>query len=805
MREVSVALPLPIRKSFLYRVPQELPLPVPGTRVRVPFGERVLTGVVVADATGGEGSGATLREVLEVLDEEAVCPPEMLETTAKVAHRFFAAQGEILKSALPARLPAIGSVRYRITEKGALAAARADPETRPLLEALADGRAARLGELPPEARPRRETVRALEERGWIRAVSRERRQTRRPVLAYLPSRIGAAERARMLGRSLRGQEALLWLEELGRPATAAEIRFATGAGPSILRALAQKGLVLTFEQVEKEEASFSPPAVDRPAEFVLTAEQSRALETIRSAIRERRYLPALLQGVTGSGKTEIYLRAIAAARDLGRGAVWLVPEIALTPVFARQLRRKFGERAAVLHSALSEGERARAWDRVRSGKAPIVIGPRSAAFAPVADPGLFVVDEEHDSSYKQRENPRYDARDVAAIRAKANGAALVMGSATPSMEAYHAARTGRMAALLLTARIESRPLPEVSIVDLRREKPTAEEKGVPLFSAALLERLRETFARGEQAILLQPRRGFAPFLLCRECGFDFRCSRCSVSRTVHDRGRRLVCHYCGEKVPRPVRCPECGGSLLEAIGAGTERVAERFAELFPDVPWTILDRDAARRRGVEAVVDDVLSGRARCLIGTQMVAKGHDFPNVTAVGVLSADSILNFPDFRAAEKTFQLLSQVAGRAGRGDVPGTVHVQTFHPSHPAILRAAAHDVDGFAVGELDFRRTFFYPPFSELAAILVSSPKRERAEEVGKEIGRALAAAVAGRPVRISGPAPAPLERLQGRWRFQTLVRAPDRPAILTLLEESIPERPPSGAQVAVDVDPQDLM
>jgi primosomal protein N' (replication factor Y) len=380
-----------------------------------------------------------------------------------------------------------------------------------------------------------------------------------------------------------------------------------------------------------------------------------------------------------------------------------------------------------------------------------------------------------------------------------------MGSATPSMEAYHAARVGRMASLTLTARVESRQLPDVTIVDLRRERATPEEKGVALFSTALVERLRQTFSRGEQAILLQPRRGFAPFLLCRDCGFEFRCSNCSVSRTVHDRGRRLVCHYCGERVPRPERCPECGGSLLEAIGAGTERVAERFAEIFPDVPWTILDRDAARRRGVEAVVDDVLSGRARCLIGTQMVAKGHDFPNVTAVGVLSADSILNFPDFRAAEKTFQLLSQVAGRAGRGEAPGTVHVQTFHPGHPAIRRAAAHDVDGFARSELEFRRTFFYPPFSELAAVLVSSPDPEKGEHASVEIGRALSAAAAGRNVRISGPAPAPLERLQGKWRFQILLRAADRAAILEILEAAIPERPPSGAQVAVDVDPQDLL
>jgi primosomal protein N' (replication factor Y) len=781
-------------------------VPAPGTRVRVPFGERVLTGIVVPDAPRErEGKGPVLRDVLEALDDQPVCTPELLETATRVAQRFFAAPGEVLKSVLPARLPAAGSVRYRITEKGALAAARAPGDERPVLEALADGRTARMSELPPEARPSREVLRSLEERGWVRAVSTERRAVRRPVVGYLPGRLDRSERDGLVRRSPKGRAVVDWLDSLGRPATAAEIRLATGAGPAVLRGLAAKGVLSTFEQTDRRDERELPSPFGARPELSLTAEQSRALDTILASIRARRYLPALLQGVTGCGNTEIYLRAIAATLGLGRGAVWLVPVIALTPVFARELRRQFGDRAALLHSALSEGERARAWDRVRSGEARVVIGPRSAAFAPVADPGLFVVDEEHDSSYKQRESPRYDAREVAAIRAKANRAALVMGTATPAMETYHAARAGRMALLRLTSRVESRPLPEVEIVDLRREKSLPEEKGVPLFSAPLVARLSAVFARGEQAILLQPRRGFAPYLLCRDCGHDFRCSNCSVSRTVHDRGRRLVCPYCGERRPRPERCPECGGSLLEAIGAGTERVAERFAALFPDVPWTILDRDSARRRGVEAVVDDVLSGRALCLIGTQMVAKGHDFPNVTAVGVLSADSILNFPDFRAAEKTFQLLAQVSGRAGRGGEPGTVHVQTFHPGHPSIRGAAMHDVDGFAQGELEFRRSFFYPPFSELASVLVSSPDRDRAEAAAADVGRALTAAALGKDVRLSGPAPAPLERLQGRWRFQSLVRAPDRGAVLEVLERAIPEQPPGGTQLAVDVDPQDLL
>jgi primosomal protein N' (replication factor Y) len=351
--------------------------------------------------------------------------------------------------------------------------------------------------------------------------------------------------------------------------------------------------------------------------------------------------------------------------------------------------------------------------------------------------------------------------------------------------------------------VDDRPLPLVTLVDLKREAARPEEKGVPLFSGALVERLKEVFSRGEQAILLQPRRGFAPFLLCRQCGNDFRCGRCSVCRTVHEKGRTLVCHYCGERGPRPLRCPDCGGAILEAIGAGTERVAERFAGLFPGVAFVVLDRDTVRRHGAGAVLEEVISRRAQCLIGTQMVAKGHDFPGVTAVGVLSADTLLNFPDFRAAEKTFQLVAQVAGRAGRGDSPGTVHVQTFHPDHPAIRRASGHDVDGFAAEELAFRRSFFYPPFAQLASIVVSSPDRERAETSGRTIGKALGDS--GASLRISGPAPAPLERLQGRWRFQILVRGAERLAVLDALESAVPDRPPSGVQIAVDVDPQDLM
>ena len=789
---VSVALPLPLRREFSYLVPSGLPVPAPGCRVRVPFGERALTGVVVSS----EGRSAPgMRELVEVLDAVPVCPGDLLDLARRTAARFFASTGEVLKSALPARLPAAGALRYQITAEGALGRASGPEEA--VLAALAGGDAVRAADLPRANRS--EAIRSLEGRGWIRAVSTSRDRRARTETAYRPAVDAAPAPGTRRPPSARGAKVLAWLESLGRPATAAEVRAATGAGRSVLHTLVDSGAVRALEQPAPADAL--PALTERPA-VRLTQEQESAASAVCAAIRERRYFPALLQGVTGSGKTEVYLRAIGEALELGRGAIWLVPEIALTPVFARELQRLFGRRAALIHSALSERERGQAWDRLRRGDARAVIGPRSAVFAPVSDPGVIVVDEEHDASYKQRESPRYDAREVAALRARRAKAALLFGTATPSLEAYFASREGRLERLRLTQRVDGKPLPEVSIVDLRRETPRPDEKGVPLFSRPLVERLRETFSRGAQAILLQPRRGYAPFLLCRECGYDFRCSLCSVSRTVHARGRSLVCHYCGESVARPPRCPECGGLILEAIGFGTERVADRFAELFPGVPCAILDRDTARRRGVEAVVEDVLSGRVACLIGTQMVAKGHDFPNVTAVGVLSADSLLNFPDFRSAEKTFQLVAQAAGRAGRRDARGTVHVQTFHPQHPAIRRAAEHDVDGFCTQELTFRRAFFYPPFCELAAILVSSPDRDRAAGIAAEVG---AAAAKTPGLRLSGPAPAPLERLAGRWRFQILLRARDRKTILAVLESCVPERPPAGVQIAADVDPQDLM
>ncbi|MGH9443084.1 MAG: replication restart helicase PriA [Thermoanaerobaculia bacterium] len=797
-KTVSVAFPLPVRRTFVYSVQDEFePRASPGSRVRAAVGERLLSGVIVA----GDPEippGVSLRPLAEALDASPALSEELLLSTRKIADRFFCPWGEILRAALPSRLAPGERASFQLTSAGAAAIAFAQGQDRDILETLLEK-----GRGVPDAFPGapgevRHRLRDLEARGWIRAGgSAARRETRIQAVYSADARdLSRAEAA--AGRSKKCLAAFRFLADLGRPATAEELR-GGGFGPGLWKRLAAGGAVRVTDQSRRPERD----GLLNSAPVTLTAAQETALGRIELALRERKFLGALLFGVTGSGKTEVYLRAIAKALEAGRGAVWLVPEIALTPVFARSLEERFGDEAVVLHSALGEARRSEAWERMRLGSARIVIGPRSAVFAPIPSIGLFVIDEEHDGSYKQEESPRYDARDAAAIRAQANGAVLLLGSATPSVETLHAAREGRITLLTLPERIERRALPAVEIVDLRKEPWLPQEKGTPLFSRPLVDRLREVFSRGEQAILLAPRRGYAPVLLCRKCGNDFRCDSCSVPQVVHRRSQALICHYCGARRGIPVRCESCGGTLLEAVGSGTERAAERFAELFPSIRYAVLDSDTARRKGVAAsVLDSMAGGRIQALIGTQMVAKGHHFPRVTAIGVLSADTILNFPDFRASEKTFQMVAQVSGRAGRGDLGGTVHVQTFQPESPALRAAVTHDSAGFVQRELEFRKAFFYPPFSELAEILFSSEDAPRAEDAA----RSSAGAAAEREgVVVSGPAAAPIERLAGKWRFQVLLRSRSRRAVLAALEAAAPDPAPSGVAVAVDVDPRNLM
>src|SRR5208283_3603924 len=485
------------------------------------------------------------------------------------------------------------------------------------------------------------------------------------------------------------------------------------------RSLARKGLVSLKPE------TMPPPASPVRARHALNARQQAAFEQIRDAILTRQFQTFLLHGVTGSGKTEVYLNAIQAVVEQGRGALLLVPEIALTPAMAGQFFSRFGDRVAILHSAFTDVERSEQWRRIRSGAASVVVGTRSGVFAPVRNLGLIVVDEEHDGSYKQEENPRYNGRDVAIVRAQSANACVVLGSATPSLESRYNAEREKYTLLELPGRIEERPMPTVELIDMRQE--FLETRQQATFSRKLLEGIGARLENGEQTIVLLNRRGFSSFVACRACGERVNCMNCSLTLTYHKRDRRLLCHYCGYAEKVPSVCPKCQSEHIYFLGLGSEKVEEELHRAFPTARIARLDRDTVTgKRQYETILNEFREGNYDVLVGTQMIAKGHDIPNVTLVGVVSADVGLGMPDFRAAERAFQLLTQAAGRAGRGDLPGIVLVQTYNPDHYAIRMAAAHDYQAFYEKELNFRRMMRYPPFSAMANVLVRSEKKEMA-------------------------------------------------------------------------------
>jgi primosomal protein N' (replication factor Y) len=576
-----------------------------------------------------------------------------------------------------------------------------------------------------------------------------------------------------------------------------------------LRSLEKKGLVSTEERDVIADPYFRS-AVERDAPPELHEAQKNALAAIVSALRQEDGVAPigfLLHGVTGSGKTEVYLHAIAEAKARGRGALILVPEIALTPQLVARFRARFGDDIAVLHSGLSDREREDAWRALRAGVVKLAIGARSALFAPVPNLGIIVVDEEHDSSFKQEDNFRYQARDMALLRAQRAGAVSVLGSATPSIETRYLAEEGRLGYLSLPERATSNTLPEVEIVDLARHRQGPSRN--PLLSAPLHRALERCLATEHQAILFLNRRGFAPSVRCSACGEVVECPACSVALTEHRRARVLRCHYCDFATSSSAACPSCGALALEPMGLGTEKLEDTLAEVFAPARIGRLDRDTASGGGAVDVLAKLRSGEIDILVGTQMVTKGHDVPGVTVVGVVLADQSLAFPDFRAAERTFQLLSQVAGRAGRGDSPGRVVFQTFQPEHPAVRFAAAHDYDGFYRSELEARRELGYCPFSRLVAVRVDAGddgKARQAVETLAEVARSSGPVLEG-VVRLLGPAPAPIERLRGRYRHRFLLRSADRSALRKVaarvaarIDEGV-----SPARASVDIDPVSML
>ena len=815
----EVALPVPLRSLFTYEIPERLAGSVSeGSRVLVPFRNRAMTGVVVEVSVRKPDRVPVknIREIVEVLDPIPALPPKLLELGRWLGGYYVAPLGEVFRAMLPPEIDLRHELEFLMTDAGRARRAELDSggnrsesevaelallslmeiEGRPV-------RADRLRKLPggEAAAERLQRRKQLE----AREVAVRRQARTQKIVAWNMPHVENSSNAGV-GVTLPEKEARIFhvlADERGPLPLPHLARLAKVSRSLVERMIRQEKLKCWEEPLSVEEDLFS--ADYTPPSKILNEDQERELGAIRGWLDAGVFTTGLLYGVTGSGKTEVYLGAVETALARNKSALILVPEIALTLWCGRLFRARIGAGVAVLHSALPDVERAREWWRVRRGEARVVVGTRSAVFAPVENLGLIVVDEEQEASYKQEETPRYHGRDVAVVRAKLEGAVALLGSATPSLESFQNARSGKYHLLHLDSRVENRPLAPVEIVDLREDFKSTHRAG-PI-STKLGEAIRTRLAEGTQSLILINRRGYSWFVICRSCGAGVQCENCSISLTYHKQRNRLECHYCGFSRRVPESCPKCNSEHVYFFGAGAEQLEEKLREKFPAAKVARLDRDSVRtKQAYQQVLGDFANGKIDILVGTQMVAKGHDFQRVTLVGVISADSQLSLPDFRAAERTFQLLTQVAGRAGRGDLPGEVLVETYYPEHYAIQLAARQDYLAFFEKELQFRRLLHYPPFTALASILVRDTKIENAIRWSRQLS-AFLAPQESRGVKVLGPAAAPLARLKREYRFQFLLKAPRRAqltrAVSELLAFSEEKEIPQKA-VHVDVDPLSL-
>lgn len=814
-RLVAVALPVPIHGTFTYSVAGDPP--APGTRVRVPFGRQERIGWVV-----GEGSAegvSKVRPVLDVLDERPSIAPELLDVCRWMAQYYAAPPGLAIAATQPAVLSDVS--RDYIGLDGEVPTGAGSRVVR-LVDALREGEPGSLhrvatlrkrlgmGSIWPE-------IRALKAAGVLRhevVPPQEPSVKTHRVVRTLRDLPDLAERDEIFGRAHRQREAWAALEDASGRLELSHMLDVGGFSRSVVSGLEAKGLVeVVDEEVVRDPfADRDPPA---PIDHPLTDDQQRALEAIRAEIEADAPRPVLLHGITGSGKTRVYIEVLKAVIARGRGAIVLVPEISLTPQTVTRFRGWFGDRVAVLHSALSDGERYDAWRQLHRGEKTVAVGARSALFAPVANLGAIIVDEEHDGSYKQSDAPRYQARDLAVVRAGLNRAVCVLGSATPSLESWANAEKGKYQRVSLPVRVAGRPLPPVHLLDLRKERSKSKTAGGAASEAGLVltDRLVQAvlarLERNEQSILLLNRRGYASFVQCRECGEVGQCPNCSISLTYHRRTGRVVCHHCRYEEPAPSRCSRCGSTDLSFRGLGTEQVERVVVESFPGARVARMDVDTTSGKWAHhEILGRVERGEVDILLGTQMIAKGLDFPRVTLVGVVNADVGIHLPDFRASERTFQLLSQVAGRAGRGELGGEVLIQTSLPEHYALQSALDHDYAGFARRELEERLNPPYPPHVRMANVVISSPDDNVAADQAEAAVAWLRHGLRNGPaVTIVGPAPAPIERLHGRWRWHFLLRAARASDLGRVCRGFVRGFQPRGhdVRVALDRDPVALL
>jgi primosomal protein N' (replication factor Y) len=839
----DVALPVPLDRAFTYEL-GALEAEI-GARVMVPFGGQLLQGVVVGLHDIAPAENVDVKKVQHVMDEAALLPDELMQLGKWIAAYYCAPLGEVLRGMMPLTAEVRRQWTWRIGEQGKKVlyegAAKGSSRRSKLsvedqnreyavLNYLESGEPAKTTTLRTATGANKALLDAMARKKWlVREPLVEVRDARRvEMVAVLEEKgrgkreEGREEQPKRLPKLNDNQLAVMAeLAGCGGRELVRELRHrlaARGIPDSSLSTLVKRGLVRLEETAQVFHlTSLSQHGKKFAHEHALNEAQTEALATIVAAMSAGGFKPHLLYGITGSGKTAVYVAAMQRALDAGKSALLLVPEIGLTPGTAAQMVAAFGSEVALLHSQLTPDERAEQWHRIRRGDARIVIGTRSAVFAPMPGLGLILVDEEHDGSYKQEETPRYHARDVAVMRAKLLNCAVVLGSATPSLESWNNAERGRYALVQMLTRVQDRPLPAVETIDMREEfRETGKEQ---LFSRRLIEETQATLDRGEQVIILLNRRGYSFVVMCRSCGEKLECENCAISLTYHKAsddsangaarvGQRLECHFCGYRRNVPSACPKCQSEHLYYLGAGSQQGEERLQELFPGARIGRMDRDTVRTRGdMERLLGRLHSGEINLLVGTQMIAKGHDIHGVTLVGVVGADFALGLPDFRAAERVFQLITQVSGRAGRGFLPGRVLVQTYQPDHYVNKFAQTHDYTGFAAREMYFRRAMRYPPFSVLANIIVQSEELPEALELATRIGRWVQSR---KPegVRVLGPAVAPNARLKRIYRYHLVLKSDRRDVLAVTLRELLAfldREEISRRSIVVDVDPIHLM
>ena len=814
---VDVVFDLPVSQKFSYEVPEPFRDAVRrGVRVLVPFGPRKMTGYVVGE-TAEPPQNIALRAIADVLDTEPMLTEEIFRLAEWIAEYYLCGLGEALRAALPAGITLetrkIAALTRSLTAEELRRIQEKSPLQFKLLTALAPKGGMRIDSLQKRFRQRGMlyNLQKLHDAGLIRIETRligrsgfEKREK------YVKLTAAAGERLEQVRQSARRQHRVIEvLQALGGSGRYRDVMRGISSPSQVLRSLVQAGIIEVFERrVERD--YYGELEVPPAPKLVLNQDQNNAVAILQGAIVTGKAAAFLVHGVTGSGKTQVYIEAIRKTLARGRDAIVLVPEISLTPQTVRRFRSEFQGQVAVMHSRMSNAERYDAWRKIREGRARIVIGPRSAIFAPLPNLGLIVVDEEHDGNYKQSDNsPRYNARDVALVRGKLTSAVVVLGSATPSMESYNNSRMGKYTLIEMKNRIDNIPMPEVTLVNMAKER-----KGIPkstevILSSPLVAKIKEKLERGEQVIILQNRRGYSTAVRCDDCGYVQMCPNCNISMSYHLQGRRMRCHYCNYNEKALAICPSCKSVEIRYRGIGTQRVETHFAKVFPGARIVRMDMDTTRgKRGHDRILQDFLDHKYDILLGTQMIAKGHDFPQVSLVGVISADTGLYLPDFRASERTFQLLTQVAGRAGRKSAQGEVIIQTFSPQHLCLQCAKDHDYKRFYSYEAQDRRLLQYPPFGKLALLQLRHTDESKTLQAAQHLAGILKELTS--PGEVLGPSPAPLTRLQNYFRFQILVKGDRRhdpaatvmrQAVRLAMEKYRAQSKYSRVKLTVDIDP----